>query len=67
MADTSEEIEAQIERLRNIAETLEDGDVGLTEAKQLRDEADDHLETLREALETDDGRIIEVDPGEQEE
>lgn len=67
MADTSEEIEAQIERLRDIAETLEDGDVGLAEAKQLRDEADDHLEDLRETLETDDGRIIEVDPGAQEE
>jgi Exonuclease VII small subunit. len=66
MADTSEEIEAQIERLRDIAETLEDGDIGLAEAKRLRDEADDLLETLREVLETDDGRIIEVDPDEQE-
>lgn len=66
MTDTSEQIQEQIERLRTIAETLEDGDVGLPEAKQLREEADELLEELQVELETDDGRIMELDPSEDD-
>lgn len=50
-----------IDRLEAIAETLEDGDIGLDRAKELREEADDHLETLRDALDVGDGDIIERD------
>lgn len=54
-------IAARIERLEEIAETLEDGDIGLETAKELRKEADEHLETLREELDVGDGEIIEMD------
>lgn len=50
-----------IDRLEEIAETLGDGGVGLTAAKELREEADGHLEELREALDVGDGDIIEID------
>ena len=56
------DISARIERLETIAETLEDGDIGLERAKELREEADEHLETLREELDVGDGDIIELDP-----
>lgn len=55
------DIESRIDRLEEIAETLEDGDVGLETAKELREEADDHLVALREALDVDDGELIEID------
>lgn len=60
-AETEVDIGSRIERLEEIAETLEDGEVGLETAKELREEADDHLETLREALDVGDGDIIEID------
>ena len=50
-----------IDRLEEIAETLEDGEVDLTTAKELREEADNHLEELRDALGVGDGDIIEID------
>ena len=50
-----------IDRLEEIAETLEDGEVDLTTAKELREEADNHLEKLRDALDVGDGDIIEID------
>lgn len=52
----------RIDRLEEIAETLEDGDVGLESAKALREEADVHLEALREELAVGAGDIIELDP-----
>lgn len=55
------DIESRIDRLEEIAETLEDGDVGLETAKELREEADDHLVALREALDVDEGELIEID------
>lgn len=55
------DIAARIERLEEIAETLEDDDIGLETAKELREEADDHLETLREELDVGDGEIIELE------
>lgn len=54
-------IAERIERLEEIAETLEDDEIGLETAKELREEADDHLETLREELDVGDGEIIELE------
>ena len=54
-------ISGVIDRLEEIAEILEDGDIGLERAKELREEADEHLETLRDALDVGDGDIIELD------
>ena len=64
MTDTSDDIERRLERLETIAETLEEGSVGLPEAKELREEADEHLQKLREQLDVDDGDIARVDSGE---
>ncbi len=66
MTDTSAQIQQRIDRLRAIAETLEDGEIGLPEAKQLREEADELLEELQVELETDDGQIMELDPSEDD-
>ena len=55
------DIEDTIDRLEEIAETLEEGEIGLETAKELREEADEHLEALREALDVGDGEIIEID------
>jgi HPt (histidine-containing phosphotransfer) domain-containing protein len=60
------DIAERIERLEEIAETLEDGAVDLPTAKELREEADTHLEELREALDIGDGDIIEIDGAEAE-
>lgn len=54
------DIGGTIERLEEIAETLEDGEVGLETAKELREEADEKLATLRDALDVGDGDIIEI-------
>jgi exonuclease VII small subunit len=64
MTDTSDDIERRLERLETIAETLEEGSVDLPEAKELREEADEHLQELREQLDVDDGDIARVDSGE---
>ena len=50
-----------IDRVEEIAETLEDGDISLERAKEVREEADEHLETLRDTLDVGDGDIIELD------
>jgi exonuclease VII small subunit len=55
------DISGVINRVEEIAETLEDGDISLERAKELRQEADEHLETLREALDVGDGDIIEIE------
>jgi exonuclease VII small subunit len=54
-------ISERIERLEAIAETLEAGEVGLETATELREEADDHLEALRDELDVGDGEIIELE------
>lgn len=59
--DDDVDIGGVIDRLEEIAETLEDGEVGLETAKQLREEADEHLATLRDVLDVGDGDIIEID------
>jgi len=58
--DNSGDIGEQLARLEEIAETLEEGEVGLEQAQTLREEADEQLATLREALDVGDGEIIEV-------
>ena len=55
------DIAETIDRLEEIAEMLEDGEVDLTTAKELREEADNHLEKLRDALDVGNGDIIEID------
>ena len=58
--DESGEIGERLARLEEIAETLEEGEVGLERAQTLREEADEQLTTLRETLDVGDGEIIEV-------
>ena len=55
------DVGARIERLEEIAETLEDGEIGLERARDLREEADEHLVVLRNALDVGEGDIIELD------
>ena len=66
MSEDDVDIAERIERLEEIAEMLEDGEVDLSTAKDLREEADTHLEALREALDVGDGDIIEIDGAEAE-
>lgn len=54
-------ISERIDRPEAIAETLEDGEIGLERAKELRAEGDEQLEVLREELDVGDGEIIEMD------
>jgi exodeoxyribonuclease VII small subunit len=61
------DIGGTINRLEEIAETLEDGEVGLETAKELREEADEKLATLRDTLDVGDGDIIEIDGDELDE
>lgn len=50
----------RIDQLDAIVETLEDGEIDLETAKDLREEADDHLRALRDQLDVGDGEIIEL-------
>lgn len=61
MGTESVDIGDTIARLEEIAETLEDGAVDLERARDLREEADEHLERLRHALDVGEGEIIEID------
>ena len=61
MSESDVDIGEKIERLEEIAELLEDGEVSLTKAKELREEADIHLENLRDALDVGEGDIIEIE------
>ncbi len=60
MAESSANIEEHLGRLETIAETLEDGEIDLVTAKELREEADEHLKKLRDQLDVGDGEIIDV-------
>lgn len=60
VAESELSIEDRIERLETIAERLEEGEVGLDTAKELREEADNHLEGLRDELDIGKGDIIEI-------
>jgi len=44
-----------IARLEEIAEILEEGTVDIGRARELREEADEHLERLRRELDVGDG------------
>jgi len=61
MSESDVDIGEKIERLEEIAELLEDGEVSLTKAKDLREEADIHLEDLRDALDVGERDIIEIE------
>jgi exonuclease VII small subunit len=50
----------RMDRLEEIAETLEAGNVDLEAAKELRTEADEHLSTLRSELDVD-GQVGELE------
>jgi len=58
--DENGDIGERLARLEEIAEILEEGEVGLERAQMLREEADEELATLRETLDVGDGEIIEV-------
>lgn len=64
MTAPSSDIQERIERLETIAETLEDGNIDLSRAKELREEADEHLQKLRKQLDAGDGDIVKVDSDE---
>lgn len=57
----SDDIQSKIDRLETIAERLENGEVDLATAKDLREEADDHLQELRNELDVGDGEIVELE------
>jgi len=61
MGSNTIEIGDTITRLEEIAETLEEGAIDLERARELREEADEHLEALRQELDVGDGEIIEID------
>jgi Exonuclease VII small subunit. len=54
------DIQERIDRLEEIAERLEQGEVGLATAKSLREEADEHLEWLRSELSVESGTLVEL-------
>ena len=60
-ADPDVDVGSRIDRLEEIAETLEDGEIGLETARDLREEADEYLEVLRDALDVGEGDLIEID------
>jgi len=59
--DEDMDIGGRISRLEEIAETLEAGEIELETAKDLREEADEHLRILRNQLNVGNGDIIEID------
>lgn len=62
--ETAEEsIGERVERVETIVDRLEDGEVSLERAKELRDEGRELLAELEEALEVGDGEVIERSSG----
>lgn len=57
--DTDDDIGAKMERLREIVAQLEDGEVSLERAKELRDEGRDLLADVEEHLDLGEGSVIE--------
>ena len=52
-------ISEKVDRIETIIEQLEDGEVSLEEAQELREEGKKVLTDLEETLEVGDGEIIE--------
>jgi Exonuclease VII small subunit. len=52
-------ISDKVDRVETIIEQLEDGDISLEEAQELRDEGQEILAELEETLAVADGEIIE--------
>lgn len=57
LADAS--IGEHVERLETIIERLEDGEVSLERAAELRSEGEERLEALETALDLGEGEVIE--------
>lgn len=55
----ADEIDRKVERVEEIIETLEDGDVSLGTAEDLREEGKQLLAELEAQLDVGDGDIIE--------
>ena len=58
MTDTTP-ISDKVDRIETIIEQLEDGEVSLEEAQELREEGKEVLTDLEETLDVGDGEIIE--------
>lgn len=56
---TDGEIGEKMDRVRDIIEQLEDGEVSLVRAKELRDEGKDILTDVESDLDLGDGTVIE--------
>jgi small-conductance mechanosensitive channel len=61
MPADSAAIRDRIDRLEEIAEELEAGEIDVATAKELREEADEHLRTLRQQLDAGDGELVEIE------
>jgi exodeoxyribonuclease VII small subunit len=59
---TDLKIEESVNLVREIISTLEDGDVSLSEAKELREQADTLLDHVEGELDVGDGEIKRVEP-----
>jgi exonuclease VII small subunit len=55
------EINDRERRVKEIVRQLENEDLSLAEATELRDEAHDHLDALRNLVDGSDGVIHEID------
>lgn len=55
-------IEEAVARVEEIIDTLEDGDVSLTEGKELHEEASQLLEYIEDEVALGDGDLERVDP-----
>ena len=58
MTDTTP-ISDKVDRIETIIEQLEDGEVSLEEAQELREEGKEVLADIEETLDVGDGEIIE--------
>jgi exodeoxyribonuclease VII small subunit len=58
---TELKIEESVNLVREIINTLEDGDVSLSEAKELREQADTLLDHVEGELDVGDGEIKRVE------
>lgn len=57
---SDDDIQGRIDRLEEIADRLEQGEVDLATAKSLREEADEHLAWLRSELSVESGTLVEL-------
>ena len=58
------DLQGRVDGLEASAERREQGEVDLATAKELREEADEHLEWLRSELSVESGALVELPDGE---